>query len=332
MKSAPTFLLLFLLTLLSCGTDSRHFKFDGRFLHLNQGEFYVYSPDGGLDGLDTIKVESGRFAFEMPCNRPCILMLVFPNFSEQPIFAEPGKSVSIKGDASHLKEMEVKGTKDNELMTKFRKQIDNASPPETKKYAALFVEDHPDSRVGIYLISKYYMQTDPDFKEAKRLLGVMTLDANNHLNQLKQTAANLSKASSNSKLPSFKAKDMEGNTVVSTTLTTAKVGIVTLWASFSYDSMSMQRELKNLKRKWGSQLQVVSVNIDGSKQEAQKIIDRDTIPWPNVCDGNMMASPLVQTLGLASIPDNIITHNGKIVAHGLNIQQMREKIEELLAH
>ena len=26
-----------------------HFKFEGKFLNMNQGEFYVYSPDGGFD-------------------------------------------------------------------------------------------------------------------------------------------------------------------------------------------------------------------------------------------------------------------------------------------
>lgn len=59
-------------------------------------------------------------------------MIVFPNFSEQPIFAESGKSVDIKADASHLKEMEVKGTKTNELMTKFRQSILNDTPPQEK--------------------------------------------------------------------------------------------------------------------------------------------------------------------------------------------------------
>ena len=36
------------LIMVSCGTDSKHFKLEGRLLNLNQGEFYVYSPDGGI--------------------------------------------------------------------------------------------------------------------------------------------------------------------------------------------------------------------------------------------------------------------------------------------
>lgn len=79
-------------------------------------------------------------------------MLVFPNFSEQPIFAKSGKSVEIKADASHLKEMEVSGTEDNELMTKFRQNILKDTPPEAKKHAEDFVREHPNSVCSIYLI------------------------------------------------------------------------------------------------------------------------------------------------------------------------------------
>ena len=102
-------LFAFALILTACGTDSHHFKIEGRLLQLNQGEFYVYSPTGDIDGVDTLEVEAGRFALEIPCEKPTALMIVFPNFTEQPIFAEPGKTVDIKGDASHLSEMTIKG-------------------------------------------------------------------------------------------------------------------------------------------------------------------------------------------------------------------------------
>ena len=137
-------LILLILGFVSCSTDKKHFSFDGRLTNINQGEFYVYGLDDASAGLDTVKVEAGRFSYEMPCTKPSILMLVFPNFSEQPIFAEPGKSVDVKGDASHLKELEVTGSKTNELMNKFRRQIANASPPEMERYAAQFIVDHPE--------------------------------------------------------------------------------------------------------------------------------------------------------------------------------------------
>ncbi len=121
--------ILLTLVLVSCGTRHGQFKIEGRFLNLNQGEFYVYSPDGLIKGIDTIKVDGGHFTYQTACQEEGVLMLVFPNFSEQPIFAESGSSVNIKADASHLKELTVEGTKNNELMTTFRQQIVKSSPP-----------------------------------------------------------------------------------------------------------------------------------------------------------------------------------------------------------
>ena len=61
-------LIVLTLVLAACGTDKHHFEIDGRLTNLNQGEFYVYSPDGLITGLDTIKVEGGRFSYELPSN------------------------------------------------------------------------------------------------------------------------------------------------------------------------------------------------------------------------------------------------------------------------
>ena len=102
---------------------------------MDQGEFYVYSPEGGINGIDTIRLQGGRMSYEVMCTAPTTLVMVFPNFSEQPIFAEPGKNVKIEGDASHLKEMKVKGTKTNELMNDFREQIATANPPQVLERA-----------------------------------------------------------------------------------------------------------------------------------------------------------------------------------------------------
>mgnify|MGYP000202928875 CR=1 FL=1 len=122
-----TYLILLTLVLVSCGVDGKHFKLEGRFLHLNQGEFYVYSTDGVLDGIDTIKIEGGRFAYEIPCDEEGTLVMVFPNFSEQPIFTQQGKTVEIKADASHLKELEAEGTDNTTLMTTGFKHVASAS-------------------------------------------------------------------------------------------------------------------------------------------------------------------------------------------------------------
>ncbi len=324
--------LFAILMLTSCGIDGNRFRLEGRILNINQGEFYVYDEEGLINGVDTIKVEGGRFAYEMVCERPTTIMLVFPNFSEQPIFAEPGKSVDIQGDASRLKEMTVKGSKQNELMNVFREQIISASPPETKKYAGRFIEDHPESPVSAYLVKRYFLgAVGADYKEAGRLIGLMLAKqpANTRLARTAQVVKALSATSTGSVLPTFTAYDMKGRMVASSDLS-GGLAVICTWASWSYDSMAQLRRLKSSQKKSAGRLKLVSVSLDADRHEAQNNLDRDSIQWPNICDGMLFEGRVVKTLGLMSVPDNILVKNGRIIARSLPIQELEEQIEKNL--
>lgn len=264
---AVVFTLVAELVCTSCGTDSRHFRIDGRLLHLNQGEFYVYSPDGTINGLDTIKVQAGRFSYEVACDRPMTLMIVFPNFTEQPVFAQPGKSVDLKGDASHLKEMTVKGTKDNELMNKFREMIRNAAPPEMKKCAQLFVQDHPESRVGAYLVDRYFIHdANPDTKTAVRLVDLMIekQPENGYLKRQKRQLTASFVATKGADIPNVLGTTVDGKTIGRVQLTKAPVTVVCALATWKYDSMSQFRRLAAYAASQQGRVAVVGVSIDAS--------------------------------------------------------------------
>lgn len=264
---AVVFTLVAALVCTSCGTDSRHFRIDGRLLHLNQGEFYVYSPDGTINGLDTIKVQAGRFSYEVACDRPMTLMIVFPNFTEQPVFAQPGKSVDLKGDASHLKEMTVKGTKDNELMNKFREMIRNAAPPGMKKCAQLFVQDHPESRVGAYLVDRYFIHdANPDTKTAVRLVDLMIekQPENGYLKRQKRQLTASFVATKGADIPNVLGTTVDGKTIGRVQLTKAPVTVVCALATWKYESMSQFRRLAAYAASQQGRVAVVGVSIDAS--------------------------------------------------------------------
>lgn len=264
---AVVFTLMAALVCTSCGTDSRHFRIDGRLLHLNQGEFYVYSPDGTINGLDTIKVQAGRFSYEVACDRPMTLMIVFPNFTEQPVFAQPGKSVDLKGDASHLKEMTVKGTKDNELMNKFREMIRNAAPPEMKKCAQLFVQDHPESRVGAYLVDRYFIHdANPDTKTAVRLVDLMIekQPENGYLKRQKRQLTASFVATKGADIHNVLGTTVDGKTIGRVQLTKAPVTVVCALATWKYESMSQFRRLAAYAASQQGRVAVVGVSIDAS--------------------------------------------------------------------
>lgn len=324
MKRIVLFLLLVLM-LISCGTRSGHFKMEGRFLHMNQGELYVYSPDGGIDGLDTIKIEAGRFAYEIPCSKPATLVIIFPNYSVQPIFAESGGSVEVKADASHLKEMEVKGTDDNELMTKFRKQIANSSPPDELKYTIQFIKDHPESTVSVYLLNRYLIQTEtPDYKQAANLLKILLKEQpeNVTLGRLQRQISGLGTLRVGDKLPNFTAKDVNGKLINNATLANQTI-IISTWAAWSYESLDFQRALNDAVK--AGKIAALGISVDANPKEVRQALKNDDITFPNVCDGKMLSTPLLKTFGLTTVPDNIVVRNGKIIERGITANTVRQR-------
>lgn len=324
MKRIVLFLLLVLI-LISCGTRSGHFKMEGRFLHMNQGELYVYSPDGGIDGLDTIKIEAGRFAYEIPCSKPATLVIIFPNYSVQPIFAESGGSVEVKADASHLKEMEVKGTDDNELMTKFRKQIANSSPPDELKYAIQFIKDHPESTVSVYLLNRYLIQTEtPDYKQAANLLKILLKEqpGNVTLGRLQRQISGLGTLRVGDRLPNFTAKDVNGKLINNATLANQTI-IISTWAAWSYESLDFQRALNDAVK--AGKIAALGISVDANPKEVRQALKNDDITFPNVCDGKMLSTPLLKTFGLTTVPDNIVVRNGKIIERGITANTVRQR-------
>lgn len=329
MKKYSLVSLLSFLTLLlaSCGTDSRHFKIDGHLLNLNQGEFYVYSPDGSVThGMDTIKVQAGRFSYLVECDRPMTLMIVFPNFTEQPVFAEPGKSVDIKGNASHLKELTVKGTKANKLMNAFREQILSASPAEIKKCAIQMAEDNPESAVAVYLVRRYLVTVDrPDYTTAARLLKLIVEKQpdNQFAARLLASCNGKTTINNGSKLPSFSANDINGKVVNNATLASVPNVVFYVWATWNYSSTSQLRQLADKERQSDGKLKVVSICLNPDKSSCQRTLKQygaDNIT--TICDGRMVDGDLFNKLGLYNLPDNILIKNGAIAEQHIEFSRL----------
>lgn len=324
--------ILFALILVSCGAKSDHFKLEGRLLNLNQGEFYLYATDGGLDNIDTITVRGGRFAIDIPCKEKTTLMLVFSNFSEQPVFAEPGKKVTLKADAYHLKALTMEGTDDNELMNQFRESIADASPEQTRRLAKSFAEQHADSPVATYLVRKYFVFAPiPDYPGALALLKRINAAQPNNPStaRLALQVEQLNKVGNRKTLPSFSVKDINGKTFSQAKLNQAQSAVILLWASYSFPSTTMLRELAALKQRANGKIEVLTINADPSVQLCKQALGSDSLSLATVCDRNMLESDLIKKLGLTNLPDNILLEKGVIKGRNFNLQQLTERLDPL---
>jgi hypothetical protein len=331
MKNLFGFILL-TLVVVSCGAPSGHFRLEGHLQNFNQGEFYLY----GLDGrgrLDTIPVVEGRFSFEAPIEEPSAYSLVFPNFSEVPIFAESGATVKLEGDASRLKEVKVGGTNENDLMTAFRLKIAEATPPQAIKEAEAFIHTNPSTASSLYLLNKYFvMKIDPDYKKAVSLCAeiVKAQPKNEQVVQLSKQLKELRILKGDQQLPSFSAIDINGQRVTNASLT-GELNIITVWATWNYESGNLMRQLRLLKKEYGGRLGLLSISVDANKNDCRNTMDRDSLTWNIICDGQMLDTPVLTQLGIADVPYNLLTdRSGKILAVNLDQTQLKIRIKREL--
>ena len=331
MKHFYAFILL-ALVVVSCGAPSGHFRLEGKLRNFNQGEFYLY----GLDGrgrLDTILVSEGRFFYEAPIDEPSAFSLIFPNFSEVPVFAESGVTVKLNGDASHLKEVRLKGTKENDLMTEFRLKVAEATPPQALKEAEAFIHANPSTVSSLYILNKFFlMKANADYKKAAALCKEMAKAQpnNEQVRSLSKLLKNLRSFANGQQLPSFSAVDIKGQRVSNASLT-GDVNVITVWATWNYDSGNMMRQLRQQKKEYGSRLGLLSICVDASKSDCRRTMDRDSLTWNIICDGQMLDSPILAQLGIADVPFNLVAdRSGKVLAVNLDPTHMKLQIKKSL--
>ena len=72
-------LLPWLALAVSCGPGKDRVRFEGKLDNITNAEFYVYSEDGSFDGVDTVRIEDGKFVYERKLEEPVLLTLLKPH-------------------------------------------------------------------------------------------------------------------------------------------------------------------------------------------------------------------------------------------------------------
>ena len=300
---------------------------------MNQGQFFVYSPDGAISGIDTIMVQGGRFAYEIPCEEEGTIVIVLPNYSEIPVFVKPGENVDLKADASHIKDIEVTGTKDNERMTEWRKNTSSQSPDGLVKQAEQFIKDNPSSIISRWMLRKYFIVTaKPNLKKARELVKLMSEKADKDASVVR-----LSVGLENvplqvgDELPVFTAKDLQGKSVQASQYRLGKTVILVL-ATWDYEGQSISRrvarKIEEMKSQGKQVPKVLGISIDASAVDAKKTVGSDSTAWSTICDGLMWKSPVVKAIGTTKVPDNFVIENGKVKACHLSNDELLKEIEK----
>ncbi len=326
-------MLMSLLLLTGCGEKRQTFRLEGTFKGFNQGELYICDINGNFP-LDTVAVVKSQFHYEVALEEPTAFIIIFPNFSEVPVYGEKGVEVTIEGDVSHLREIDVEGTEENEVLTKYRKKTSQQTPPEVALSTEQFIKDNPTSPFALYLIRKVFIQSSqPDYKRAAELMAI-AMQANPKPNDeqkaLMKRIEGLSYLKDGERLPSFTTIDINGKEVKSSELN-AKVNVITVWSTENFEGQGTLRQLQKKQEEVGNKLKVLTISLDADVKACRKKLERDSITWTTVCDGRLWDTPILSRIGLSFIPDNIVTDDkGRIIGHSLNQKALMDKINQLL--
>ena len=307
-------------TLSGCGGTEGRFRLKGEFEHLRQGEFYIYSNDGGLAGFDTIRIENGEFEYETDLKGRAVYHLLYPNLSEQDIFGTSGDVITVKGDARNLKGVEVEGSKPNEELTVFRKENRGKGIADTREAASSFMVQNPASPVSAFLFKEYFLLAEgASREEIKKHYQVLCKAQPDNLPLLAwrpDVECRVNRLGKGDSLPDFNLVLANGDTLKKADFKGTPL-LINFWASWDSRSSSDMFFVKRFLRKNSGKTRALSISLDVDEAARKSIERRDSVSWPSFCDFKEWNSPIVRQLGIRSIPYYIyVSAEGDVLVSG----------------
>lgn len=292
------FLLSFILSfILSACTDSHSFRLRGDFQNLRQADLFIYSTDGGLAYVDTIHIVEGQFDWQVPLDDEATFYLIFPNFSQQTIFARPGDVVKIQGDGGQLRALSIKGSPDNDELTRFRLAHLDDRPDSLRRAIGQYVKENEGSRVSLHLMRQLTQQR----KDASRLRVGQTLPA--------------------IMLPPDSLQDYQDTLFIRPKQKEARPVLLFFWATWKRSSLDDIFLLRKALRQ-NKDLQPVSISLDYNPSTYAYSLRADSINFDRRCYRLIWDTPIVQQLSVRDLPYYILADaHRRVIALGSDWQR-----------
>ena len=333
MKQSILALLAALTLLVGCHYDSDVMTLEGTIKNVKHVDLYVYAEGSMNPQVDTIRVRGGAFTYERKLSGPEVLTLLYPNFSEMLLVAEPGSEVELVADASNLSETVIKGTKENELLTEFRHATNRKSESEHRLAAQQFIYDNVQTQAAVAVFREYFVKAEnPVYAEVQPLLDTLSVAQpdNPLLRAMLVRFTPQLLCAVGQKLPTFEEISLTGDTLTNAQFE-GKPTVIVLWATWVRDMRKQLRNLDHLQRTYGKEVNFLLVSLDPSRKDCERYLKYDTVHAPIICDQQALLSPLVSTFGLRQMPAFIVVDkDGTILKRDVLPKEWEATIKELL--
>ena len=319
---------LVFLALSSCSEEKKGYVIDGQVTDVKEGMMYLKKyVDKTFVDVDSAAIVDGKFKFEGVAPEALAHGLTTRKESSRPmVFFLDNDAMKVTLNESG-KELDITGSPANEVF------MQNAKITRSKGYSLdSLLAAHPASAVSAYFVVKdFAYKLDLEGMKAVRAKFDASLDGTEYVKQIESMIARMEKVQVGSVAPDFTLPDVDGNPV-SLSSFRGKYVLVDFWAAWCPDC---RKENPNIVAAWekykDKNFAVLGVSLDRNRDQWLAAIEKDGLKWTQVSDLKYWSSDAAVLYCIRWIPMSfLIDPEGKIVAIGLEGEELHNKLEELL--
>ena len=312
----------------SCTEEKKGYIIDGEISDVKDGMVYLKKyVDKSFVDVDSAVITDGKFKFEGVASEALAHGLTTQKESRRPlVFFLDNDVMNVKLNESD-KKLIVTGSPVNDIY------MANAPIVRSKGYSLdSLLSVHPASPVSAYFVVKDFAYK-LDLEEMKSVRSKLdaSLDGTSYVQQIESMIARMEKVQVGSEAPDFTLPDVNGN-LVSLSSFRGKYVLVDFWAAWCPDC---RKENPNIVSAWekykNKNFAILGVSLDRNRDQWLAAIEKDKLTWTQVSDLKYWSSEAAVLYCIRWIPMSfLIDSEGKIVAIGLEGEELHNKLKELL--
>ena len=308
--------------------EKKGYAINGEISDVKEGMVYLkkYVEKSFVD-VDSAVITNGKFKFEGVVSEALAHGLTTQKQSRRPlVFFLDNDAMDVTLNESE-KKLVVTGSPVNDIY------MANAPIVRSKGYNLdSLLSMHPASPATAYFIVKdfAYKLNLEEMKSVRAQLDA-SLDGTSYVEEIESMITRMEKVQVGSEAPDFTLPDVDGNPV-SLSSYRGKYVLVDFWAAWCPDC---RKENPNIVSAWekykNKNFAVLGVSLDRNRDQWLAAIEKDKLSWTQVSDLKYWSSEAAVLYCIRWIPMSfLIDPDGKIIAVGLEGDELHNKLEELL--
>ena len=316
--------------------------------------------------VSTATVQAGKFTLKGDAPHPEFCMLYVDNQGPVQFFVE-NANIRISIDMQNIGQAKVTGSKENEIFMEFLNELEKYGQQQKKlqdsyialssssvatpdavmnirtqmeklnadrtNYMVSFAQKYPGKIATAFIVSTSLMQVldGTQLEQAANGFDAKT-DESQWVKMLKDQVASQKRSAIGQMFSDITQKTPDDKPIsISDYAGKGKYVLLDFWAAWCQPCrMANPRVVELYKRYKDKGFEIVGISLDQNKDAWLKAIKDDNLAWPQMSDLKYWQSAAAKLYSVNSIPHTVLLdRDGKIIAKGLYVDELAEKLAEL---